>query len=80
LLGRFAVALDQAKVTSVALKGPVLAEFSYPEGNGAKGELTLTVHGLPMVDLHWHLVYLRSAASGGRSRPKNHWDGTSGSR
>jgi hypothetical protein len=30
LLGRFAVALDQAKVTWVALKGPVLAEFSYP--------------------------------------------------
>ena len=100
LLGRFAAALDQAKVTWVALKGPVLAELSYPgeprgyadldlmvspgqlrealsalEGAGAvvaepdwpllvkeaKGELTMAVHGWPMIDLHWHLVYLRSA-------------------
>ena len=100
LLGKFAVALDQANVTWVALKGPVLAEFSYPEEsrgyadldllvapgqlrealnalagagattaepdwsevvNDAKGELTLAVHGLPMIDLHWHLEYLRSA-------------------
>ena len=99
LLGRFAAALDQAKVTWVALKGPVLAELSYPEVprgyadldlmvapgqlrqalcaletagavvaedwplvvKAAKGELTMAVHGLPMVDLHWHLVYLRSA-------------------
>lgn len=100
LLGKFAVTLDQAKVTWVALKGPVLAELSYPdiprgyadldllvppgqlrgalsalEGagaivaepdwprvtKGAKGELSMAVHGLPMVDLHWHLVYLRSA-------------------
>jgi hypothetical protein len=100
LLEKFAVALDQANVTWVALKGPVLAELSYPEVprgyadidlmvapgqlrgalsalegagavvaepdwplvvNGAKGELCMTVHGLPIVDLHWHLVYLRSA-------------------
>ena len=100
LLGRFAATLDQAAVTWVVLKGPVLAEFSYPgipRGyadidlmvppwqlrkavnalhdagavvaeldwprlvNRAKGELNLTVHGLPLVDLHWHLVYLRSA-------------------
>jgi hypothetical protein len=100
LLGKFAVALDQAKVTWVALKGPVLAELSYPKVprgyadldlmvpprqlrealralesagavvaepdlplvvKGAKGQLCLAVHGLPMVDLHWHLVYLRSA-------------------
>ena len=100
LLGKFAVALDQAKVTWVVLKGPVLAELSYPqvprgyadldlmvapgqlrdalgalEGvgavvaepdwppvvKGAKGELSMAVHGLPIVDLHWHLVYLRSA-------------------
>lgn len=100
LLAKFAVALDQRQVTWVALKGPVLAELSYPqaprgyadldlmvsprqlreavsalEGAGAvvaepdlplvvdraKGQLTLAVHGWPMVDLHWHLVYLRSA-------------------
>lgn len=100
LLRKFAAALDQAKVTWVALKGPVLAEVSYqgvsrgysdldlmvhprqlraavgalesagailaepawpPIVNGAKGQLTMAVHGLPMVDLHWHLVYLRSA-------------------
>jgi hypothetical protein len=100
LLGKFAVALDSAKVAWAALKGPVLAEFSYPEaprsyadldllvapqqlreaatalrGAGAdfaeldwprlvkraKGELSMAVHGLPIVDLHWHLVYLRSA-------------------
>lgn len=100
LLGKFAVALDQAEVSWVALKGPVLAELSYPdvprgygdldlmvppgqlrgalsalEGAGAvvaepdwsrvvneaKGQLSLAVHGLPLVDLHWHLVYLRSA-------------------
>jgi hypothetical protein len=100
LLGKFAVALDQAEVTWVVLKGPVLAELSYPEVprgyadldlmaapgqlrgalsalesagaivsesdwpgviKGAKGELGMAVHGLPMIDLHWHLVYLRSA-------------------
>jgi Uncharacterised nucleotidyltransferase/Polysaccharide biosynthesis protein len=100
VLGKLAARLDQAKVTWVALKGPVLAELSYPEvprgyadldlmvpagrlreainvleGAGAvaaeedwllmvrraKGELSMAVHGLPMVDLHWHLVYLRSA-------------------
>jgi hypothetical protein len=100
LLGKFAVALDQANVTWVALKGPVLAELSYPQVprgyadldlmvppgqlrravsalgnagavvaepdwspvvNGAKGQLSLAVHGWPLVDLHWHLVYLRSA-------------------
>ena len=100
VLRKFAVALDQAKVTWVALKGPVLAELSYPkvprgyadldlmvssgqlrgalsalEGagavvaepdwpllvNGAKGQLSMAVHGWPMVDLHWHLVYLRTA-------------------
>ncbi len=100
MLGKFAAALDSAKVTWVALKGPVLAELSYPkvprsyadldlmvsswqlrealsalEGAGAvvaepdlpevvragKGELSMAVHGLPLVDLHWHLVYLRSA-------------------
>lgn len=27
----------------------------------AKGEMNVAVHGAPMVDLHWHLVYLRSA-------------------
>jgi hypothetical protein len=100
LLAKFAVTLDQAKVTWVALKGPVLAELSYPEMprgyadldlmvppgqlrraisalegagaivaepdwpltvKGAKGQLTMAFHGLPIVDLHWHLVYLRSA-------------------
>jgi len=100
VLGKLAAALDQAGVTSVALKGPVLAELSYQdvprgyadldlmvspgqlraaldalEGAGAvvaerdwpmlissaKGQLTMAVHGLPMIDLHWHLVYLRSA-------------------
>ncbi len=100
LLSKFAVALDQAKVTWVALKGPVLAELSYPEtlrnyadidllvapgqlreavgaleGAGAvvaewdwprlvknaKGELSMAVYGLPVIDLHWHPVYLRSA-------------------
>jgi hypothetical protein len=100
VLRKLADALDQAKVTWVALKGPVLAELSYgevPRGyadldlmvdpgqlrralnalkgagavvaerdwpmlvGGAKGELSMAVHGLPMVDLHWHLVYLRNA-------------------
>jgi hypothetical protein len=100
LLGKFGAALDQAQVTWVALKGPVLAELSYPgvpRGysdldlmvppgqlrraltalqdagavvaepdwpevvRGAKGQLCLAVHGLPLIDLHWHLVYLRSA-------------------
>jgi Uncharacterised nucleotidyltransferase len=100
LLGKFAAKLDRAKVTWVALKGPVLAELSYPEVprgyadldlmvspgqlrealsalesagavvaepdwslvlKGAKGQLSMAVHGLPMIDLHWHLVYLRSA-------------------
>ena len=100
VLRELGVALDQAGVTWVALKGPVLAELSYagvPRGyadldlmvrpsqlrraldalqgagavvaerdwplllSGAKGQLTLAVHGLPMVDLHWHLVYLRTA-------------------
>jgi hypothetical protein len=27
----------------------------------AKGELTLAVHESPLIDLHWHLIYLRSA-------------------
>jgi Uncharacterised nucleotidyltransferase len=100
VLGKFAAKLDQAGVSWVTLKGPVLAELSYPEVprgyadldlmvppgqlrtalsalrsagavvaepdwplvvNGAKGQLTMAVHGLPMIDLHWHLVYLRSA-------------------
>lgn len=100
LLGKFAAALDQAAVTWVVLKGPVLAELGYPEAprgyadldlmvapgqlreavsalegagavvaepdwprvvSGAKGELAMAVHGLPVIDLHWHLVYLRSA-------------------
>jgi hypothetical protein len=100
LLGKLAAALDQAGITWVALKGPVLAEFSYPEAprgyadldllvlpgqlrealgvlggagavlaeldwplvvNGAKGQLSMALHGLPVIDLHWHLVYLRSA-------------------
>ena len=100
LLAKFAAALETADVTWVALKGPVLAELSYPDVprgyadldllvlpgelrralgalesagavvtepdwpdvvKGAKGQLCLAVHGLPMVDLHWHLVYLRSA-------------------
>ena len=100
MLGKFAAALDRAEVTWVALKGPVLAELSYPgisrsyadldlmasppqlrralcalQGAGAveaepdwplavhtaKGQLSMAVHGLPVVDLHWHLVYLRSA-------------------
>ena len=30
MLGKFAIALDQAEVTWAALKGPVLAELSYP--------------------------------------------------
>jgi hypothetical protein len=100
VLRGFAAQLDQAAVAWVTLKGPVLAELSYPEmargysdldlmvlprqlrqaisalkhagavvaepdwslvTRGAKGELSMAVHGLPMVDLHWHLVYLRSA-------------------
>ena len=100
ILGKLGAALDQAGVTWVALKGPVLAELSYqgvPRGyadldlmvapeqlrkalralegagavvaepdwpvvvNGAKGQLCMAVHGLPVIDLHWHLVYLRSA-------------------
>jgi Uncharacterised nucleotidyltransferase len=100
ILEKLADALDQAKVTWVVLKGPVVAELSYmgaphrytdldlmvpPQQlrravsalettgasiakqdwrlmtKGAKGELTMAVHGSPMVDLHWHLVYLRSA-------------------
>lgn len=100
LLRKFAFRLDQAKVPWVALKGPVLAELSYPQAprcytdldlmvppgqlrraisaledagavvaepdwalavKDAKGELSMAVHGLPLVDLHWHLVYLRSA-------------------
>lgn len=27
----------------------------------ANGELTLAVHQSPLIDLHWHLIYLRSA-------------------
>jgi Uncharacterised nucleotidyltransferase len=27
----------------------------------AKGELSMAVHGSPLIDLHWHLVYLGSA-------------------
>ncbi len=27
----------------------------------AKGELTMAIYGSPLIDLHWHLVYLRSA-------------------
>ena len=100
MLGKLAAALEQAKASWVVLKGPVLAELSYPEVprgyadldlmiapgqlrealcalqsagavvaepdlplvvKGAKGELSMAVHGLPMIDLHWHLVYLRSA-------------------
>ena len=100
VLGKFAAKLDQAGVSWVTLKGPVLAELSYPRVprgyadldlmvspgqlrtalsalhsagavvaepdwplvvNDAKGQLTMAVHGLPMIDLHWHLVYLRSA-------------------
>jgi hypothetical protein len=42
--------------------GAVAAKPDWPlVVKGAKGELSLAVHGLPMVDLHWHLVYLRSA-------------------
>ncbi len=99
-LQRFGMALDQAEVTWVVLKGPVLTEISYEgtsrryadldlmvharelptavkalEGAGAvvanqdwpsliknaKGELTMAVHGSPLIDLHWHLIYHRSA-------------------
>jgi hypothetical protein len=42
--------------------GAVVAERDWPPLiSGAKGQLSMAVHGLPMVDLHWHLVYLRSA-------------------
>jgi hypothetical protein len=42
--------------------GAVAAESDWPSAvKGAKGQLSMAVHGLPMVDLHWHLVYLRSA-------------------
>ena len=42
--------------------GAVVAEDDWPLLiSSAKGQLSMTVHGLPMVDLHWHLVYLRSA-------------------
>lgn len=100
VLSNLAAALDQASVTWVVLKGPVLAEISYGGASrgysdldlmvhpgqlrkavsalesaggivaeadwplltgSAKGELGIAVHGLPTVDLHWHLVYLRSA-------------------
>lgn len=100
MLGKMAAALDQEELTWVALKGPVLAELSYPEVprgyadldllvlprqfgdalcvledagavvaepdwplavGGAKGQLSMALHGLPVIDLHWHLVYLRSA-------------------
>ena len=27
----------------------------------AKGELTMAVYGSPLIDLHWHFIYLRSA-------------------
>lgn len=97
LLGKFAAALDQADVSWVALKGPVLAELSYPRiprgytdidlliapgqlrealdalattgavpdwpsiTKGVKNQLSMTVHGLTMVDLHWHLTDVGSA-------------------
>jgi hypothetical protein len=97
LLGKFAVALDQADVTWVALKGPVLAELCYPRiprgytdidllvapgqlrealdaletagavpdlpkvAKGAENQLSMTVYGLPIVDLRWHLAHLGGA-------------------
>lgn len=100
VLKRVAAALEQADLTWVVLKGPVLAELAFPgaphrytdidvlvaardlrravaalEGMGAtldgqdwhhmvkvaKGEMSMAVSGSPIIDLHWHLVYLRSA-------------------
>ena len=43
VLGKFAAKLDQAKVTWVALKGPVLAELSYPEVPRGYADLDLMV-------------------------------------
>jgi hypothetical protein len=100
LLEKVAGSLEQAGVTWVVLKGPVLAELAYhgsPHGYAdvdllvaprqmkraidaleaigatpaerdwrslaeeAKGQLSMAVSGSPIIDLHWHLVYLRSA-------------------
>lgn len=42
--------------------GAVLAEPNWPRlVKDAKGQLTMAIHGSPVVDLHWHLVYLRRA-------------------
>lgn len=100
-LQTFGAAFEEANVTWVVLKGPVLAEKSYGgavtrgyadldlmvparqlrlainalRDAGAvvadqdwgfllsigKGELTMAIHGSPLIDLHWHLIYLRSA-------------------
>jgi hypothetical protein len=49
-------------LTILESTGAVVAEPDWPRvTKDAKGELSMAVHGLPMVDLHWHLVYLRTA-------------------
>jgi hypothetical protein len=58
------VAPGQLRKALSALEGAgaVVAELDWPRMvKDAKGELSMAVYGLPIVDLHWHLVYLRSA-------------------
>jgi hypothetical protein len=49
-------------VQALELVGAAIPDQDWPQlVKQAKGELSMAVHGSPLVDLHWHLVYHRSA-------------------
>jgi hypothetical protein len=49
-------------VQALEAVGAVLADRNWSRLiREAKGELSMSIYGSPMIDLHWHLLYLRSA-------------------
>ena len=46
-------------VDALEAAGAVVADQDWGRSlRSAKGELTLAVYGSPLIDLHWHLIYL----------------------
>lgn len=51
----------EAAIRALQGLGAQLAVADWAElTQSAKGQLSMGYHGLPLIDLHWHLVYLRS--------------------
>lgn len=52
----------ETAVRALAEAGVIASQRDWPpSATNLKGELSLLIAGLPVVDLHWHLVYLHSA-------------------